>query len=492
MRKPDRHRTVKAYGGKAARRGPTRSTVLIGVMLVTLLAWASPAVVAGRHLSLPDAPVATAGAPVPTITAIAAGRDHTCALTSRGGVICWGYTENQLSNDPSRALPVPVDPSGLTSGVTAIAAGFNHTCALTSGGGVKCWGANDGGELGNGTTTTSIVAVDVRGLTSGVSTIAAGSWHTCALTSRGRVTCWGLNDIGLLGRSGSDRLTPVDASVPARGIIAIAAGNGHTCALTSSGGVRCWGSNSSGELGNGSTTDSLVPVDVSGLTSEVTAIAAGEFRTCALTRGGGVKCWGEDTGTQREDGSVTNSTIPVDVSGLASGITAIAVGYDHTCALTAHGGVKCWGWNGYGQLGDGSTAHSGSPVDVSGLTSGITAIAAGDGYTCALTSGGGVKCWGANFSGQLGNGTTTDSLVPVDVIVDFASQGPPPTDTADPGANEAPADIPLLPPLAGLAAGIAMVVRRRPQGGGDGRASIAAEPSSRVDARETGTAAADG
>ncbi|MGA9350442.1 MAG: hypothetical protein WBW48_16795, partial [Anaerolineae bacterium] len=201
------------------------------------------------------------------------------------------------------------------------------------------------------------------------------------------------------GPGGEGEAVPLDAYT------AIAAGYRHTCALTA-GGVKCWGYNGYGQLGDGTWTWRNTPVDVSGLTSGVTTIAAGSYHTCALTAGGGAKCWGHNNNGQLGDGTTTNRNTPVDVSGLTSGVDAIAAGSYHTCALTA-GGVKCWGLNDYGQLGDGTTTNRNTPVDVSGLTSGVAAIAAGYYHTCALTAGG-VKCWGRNNNGQLGDGTTTD------------------------------------------------------------------------------------
>jgi alpha-tubulin suppressor-like RCC1 family protein len=351
------------------------------------------------------------------VTAITAGESHTCVRTASGGVKCWGRNDaGQLGDGTTTERHTPVEVNGLPNGVIAIAAGDFHTCALITSGGVRCWGANGSGQLGDGTTTQRSMPVDVSGLTSRVTAVAAGDFHTCALITSGGVRCWGANGSGQLGDgTTTQRSMPVDVSGLASGVTAIAAGGEHTCALTTSGGVKCWGSNSSGRLGDGTYTSRSTPMDVSGLTSGVTAITAGGNHTCALTASSGVKCWGGNWDGQLGDGTTTDRTTPMDVSELTSGVMAIAAGGSHTCALTIGGGVKCWGGNSFGQLGDGTTDDRSTAVDVSGLTSGVAAIAAGGNHTCALTASGGVKCWGDNSSGQLGDGTTDDWSTPVDV-----------------------------------------------------------------------------
>jgi len=350
------------------------------------------------------------------VTVVAADGYHTCAVTSGGGVKCWGYNYyGQLGDSTTMNRSTPVAVSGLTSGVTAVAIGYSHTCAVTSGGGVQCWGYNSYGQLGDATTTDRSTPGDVSGLTSGVTSVAAGDNHTCAVTSGGGVQCWGDNVNGQIGDGTSGPLTPVDVSGLTSAVTAVAAGSNHACAVTSGGGLKCWGYNSFRQLGDGTTTDRSTPVDVSGLTSGVTSVAAGRYHTCAVTSGGGAKCWGYNSYGQLGDGTFTNRSTPVAVSGLTSGVTSVTAGYAHTCAVTAGGGVKCWGYNYYGQLGDGTTTTRSTPVDVSGLTSGVSAVAAGNYHTCALISGGGVKCWGYNYYGQLGDGTTTNRSTPVAV-----------------------------------------------------------------------------
>lgn len=364
----------------------------------------------------------------PQVAAIAIGYAHMCGLMSNGGVKCWGFNgSNELgASTGKRDWSVkPLAVRGLTSGVKAVVAGNGHSCAITSRGGVKCWGDNREGEIGNGggpgTRTTGggvgwRTPVDVRGLTSGVTALSSDSAHTCALTSVGEVKCWG----EMFRGDGSTTLAnPVPFTVPGlTGVKAIASGVGFSCALMGSGGVKCWGAGKGFADGKGS----LVPVDVPGLTSGVKAITAGSH-ACALTVGGGVKCWGENTYGELGNGTVDGRLWPPsNVVGLSSGVTAIAAGYYYTCALTSQGGVKCWGNNGFGQLGNNPGVNKNvpkyTPVDVYGLRSGVRAIAAGNVAACAVMRNGGAKCWGNNSDGMLGNRRvrlSANSAKPVDV-----------------------------------------------------------------------------
>ncbi len=348
---------------------------------------------------------------------------------------------------------------------TAVAAGGQHTCALTIAGGVKCWGDNGGGQLGDGTTTDRSTPVDVSGLTSGVAAVAAGDAHTCALTTAGGVKCWGLNVNGELGDGqacGIACRSPVDVCADATcatnlgGVAAVSAGNFHTCALMKAGGLKCWGFNNGGQVGDGSSGNiRTTPVNVAGLTSGVAAVAAGGFHTCALMKAGGLKCWGSNTVGQVGDGTSGNiRSTPVDVcatgasapcvSNPLSGVAAVSAGAGHTCALMTAGGLKCWGLNNLGRLGDGTTTSRSTPVDVleavgGAPLSGVAAVSASPFHTCALMTAGGVKCWGWNNSGQVGDGTSGNiRTTPVDVCATGAS---------------APCDSNLLSGVAAVSAG---------------------------------------
>ncbi|MHB8879584.1 MAG: RCC1 domain-containing protein, partial [Myxococcaceae bacterium] len=350
-------------------------------------------------------------------TSLAGGTGQSCAVTGLGAVKCWGRNDfGQLGDGTTTARLSPVTAVGLSSGAVAVAAGDAYSCALTSAGGLKCWGYNLFGTLGIGTTVDRLTPVDV--FTSGIASVAAGGVHTCAATGTGSLMCWGYNGQGGLGDGTlTNRSAPVGVTGLSSGVAAVATGTTHTCAVLSGGGLRCWGFNANGQLGNGTTTRSLTPVGVVGLSSGVVAVAAGLYHTCALTSSGGVKCWGDGTSGQLGNGATGGSLVPVDVVGLTTGVASIAAGEQHTCALSTSGGVKCWGYGPNGQIGDGTGANRLTPVDVVGLTSGVVAIGLGQLHSCALTVGGGAKCWGRNYYGELGDGTSGgQSLTPVDVV----------------------------------------------------------------------------
>lgn len=332
--------------------------------------------------------------------------DHNCLIDGSGVVFCWGYNSyGQIGNGQTTPQPVPTLVVNLSNAVS-VTPGYEHTCVLTSYGGVKCWGRNSMGQLGDGSNVSRHEPSTVWSMSSGISQVYARAHHTCAITNTRIAKCWGWNNQGQLGIGNSDNQnTPIDVSNLDRNIIQISLGDYHTCALTSSGEVKCWGRNEVGELGNGNFNASTIPVNVIGLENNVIQIATGVHHTCALISTGNVKCWGSNDHKQLGTSAVSFSATPVEVVGL-TGVTALTAGVQHTCALLNDGSVKCWGANYRGQLGlDDWYSERATPVTVSGLSGLTVDIKAGGYHNCALNNIGKVMCWGWNSWGQLGNGT---------------------------------------------------------------------------------------
>jgi len=354
-------------------------------------------------------------------SSIAAGLYHTCAIIGGGGVQCWGYNSNgQLGNNgvASTGAGAIATVSGIASGTTALAGGGYHTCAVV-GGAAKCWGDNRIGELGIGSLADSHVPAAVSGLGSNVTSISAGRFHSCASITVGstqQARCWGDNVDGEIGLGDSIYVsTPALVIGLTSGASALASGaySTHSCAIVG-GAAQCWGNNSNGQLGDGSNVDSSVPVAVTGLSSGVAAIAKGAAHTCAVVAGKAL-CWGANASGQLGNASIIDAATPV--TAIASGVTAVAAGYSHSCAIVA-GAVKCWGSNLSGELGDGSTSESHVPVAVVNLVGTATGISIGVAHTCAVMSTGKIQCWGYNSNGQLGNNSNapTGSGGPTTVV----------------------------------------------------------------------------
>ena len=348
------------------------------------------------------------GGAVLQVTAIASGWDHTCALTTAGGVKCWGEgSSGRLGDGLDKRSSSPVNVPGLASGVASISAGGATSCAITTTGAAKCWGYNTGAGATGASTYTPATP---PGLSSGVTQIALSYFHGCAVVS-GAAKCWGSNGNGEFGNGTSGQVSnvPVQVTGLTSGVTSVAAGtSGFSCAVAN-GAVKCWGNNGNRQLGSGFTGNSLVPVDVSGLTSGVARVYARGYRACAIKTTGDLLCWGNFNGAQ--------DSVPTALPGLpqASSIDMGDTLPAHLCAVTPAGGLKCLGNNTNGQLGLGTTVRNdASFAQVPGLETGVTGVATGNGFTCATTSGG-AKCWGLNTAGQLGDGTVIQRLSPVTV-----------------------------------------------------------------------------
>lgn len=318
------------------------------------------------------------------------------------GMNTYGQTSGSATTNPVLA------PSG-TVDATAVAAGWYHSLAVTPGGGVRAWGWNHFGQLGRGSTTGS-TALAVPGL-SNVRSVAAGLAHSLALKADGTVWAWGYNGQGQLG-TGSTTDSPVPVQVQGlTRVVAIAAGGVHSLAVDSGGRVDAWGWNGLGALGQGHTYNRPVPTAVPfNVSNDAVGVAGGTYHSLVVWRDGTVWTFGWNGVGQLGNGSTTDSSRPTRIPGL-SGVAEAAGGIAHSLARGHNGEVWAWGWNVLGQLGDGTTNDRRTPVPVTGLTN-VRSVAAGGYHSLAALDSGAVRSWGWNGAGQLGTGSTADSLRP--------------------------------------------------------------------------------
>lgn len=338
---------------------------------------------------------------------------HDCGITGLPAVICWGDNDDgQLGNGTRDDSDVPVLVSGEHL-FASISAGGEHTCGLAESGDIYCWGRNAEGQLGDGTTAGRTEPVSVMG-GHAFATVNTGLAHTCGVTTGGDVYCWGRNIGGQLGDSTFENTSEPVLVYGALDFESVAAGSEHSCGITTSDdpdpqAAYCWGRNFSGELGIGTTADSSsIPVPVLG-GHAFSWIAAGRSHTCGVTTGGDAYCWGENENGELGDGSTTDRSTPTLVTGghTFEVITTGGAGdrflpgesANFTCALRTDGAVYCWGDNNDGQLGDGTTTDSSVPVAVTG---GITfqSISAGSDHACGLSDDLDAYCWGNGWGTQ--------------------------------------------------------------------------------------------
>ena len=407
---------VVSGGGSVTGASPT--TDASGVARVgswTLGSTAGTNTLSATASGLPGSPVLFTATAAGTLTAVTLGGWHTCAQTAALKSYCWGGNPNgQLGNGSFTGYspnPTPTPVSGTVT-FASLAGGSQHTCGLTASGAAYCWGSNELGQLGDGTTVSRSTPVPVSGSLS-FRLLAAGGSHTCGLTTTDAAYCWGLNGYGTLGTGDFvNRLapTPVAGGLSFQSLVS---GVFHVCGLTIAGSAYCWGQNMYGELGDNSTTARPTPVPVvNGPVFQ--SLSAGDRLTCGLTSSGAAYCWGANN----PYGGVGDGTIgfprntPTAVVG---GLTfkQIAVGGSSVCALTLNGAGYCWGFNMYGQNADGAPisypnpSHKTSPTAIVENLS-FDTISGGGWHFCGRTAQGAVYCWGWNGVGQLGDGTAGD------------------------------------------------------------------------------------
>lgn len=295
----------------------------------------------------------------------------------------------------------------------SLTANGNDTCSIPAGNSAQCWGLNVNAQLGDGTYIDRALPVQVVGGGALVS-VTAGQNQTCGLTATGAAYCWGANTYGQLG---DGTFTNHTTPVPVAGGItfsSLAIGGETSCGLTPAGTAYCWGRGDHGRVGDGSGGPNRnSPVLVAGgLTfARLTASAA---HTCGRTTAGAAYCWGYNVFGQLGDGTTTDRSAPVPVVG-GFVFAALAAGELHTCGLTTGVVAYCWGLNANGQVGDGTGTNRTTPTPIVGGPVFAGIVASGN-HSCGLTASGAAYCWGQNLAGGLGDGTTTDRSTPVLVV----------------------------------------------------------------------------
>lgn len=360
--------------------------------------------------------------PVPAlhmVTSVAPGWGHTCASRADGKVLCWGNNDvGQLGDGQWERRGTPQEVPGVAD-VKRVVSGGGHACALGNDGAVACWGANDHGQLGDGSRVTRGVVSPVS-LPVKATQLIAGGGHTCALGANGLVYCWGRNDVGQVGNNQpehDDAFAPTQV-VMLSGVTGLAGGEYHTCAITGNRTVACWGYNGFGQLGNGDQTSKDVPVAVLGA-SNIDQLASFGNSTCAhVMTDNSILCWGAGNSGQIGDGNYSHRSTPTKVLGLQA--SQVAAGGYFACATKLDRSVACWGAGYIGQLGAGKYEGATAPTSVLNLAM-VREVAAGDEHACAILENGDLSCWGDGREGELGDGSLRD-VSPTDVLMTCAAK----------------------------------------------------------------------
>lgn len=368
--------------------------------------------------------IASAPAYSKTLSAetVSAGENHTCVLKSNGKAYCWGENSvGQLGNGSTKSSMDPVEVSGDLK-FRSISAGWDHTCGVTVDDEAYCWGRGRYGRLGNGSAENSLVPTAVSGSLS-FDSVNAGMAHTCGITTDGDAFCWGRGEDGILGNSSiASSLMPVPVA-GGHTFASIDAASATTCGIATNGDAYCWGASDFGNLlgqGENDRDKKTAPGLVAGdFDFKPDSISVGVDHACAITTADKAVCWGRGRygklgiGSGEGLGVIENLRTPREVKGDIS-FSLIATGEFQTCGIATSGKAYCWGRNGSGQLGDGTTTMRVEPVAVSGDVE-FKDIAIGTEHTCGISSNDEVYCWGDGAEGKLGTRSSDNKLNPTKV-----------------------------------------------------------------------------
>jgi alpha-tubulin suppressor-like RCC1 family protein len=345
---------------------------------------------------------------------VSAGMNHSCAIKTNNTLFCWGSnSDGQLGNNSTTDSPVPVQESTAATDWVDLSATYSHTCAIKTDGRLLCWGRNSLSQLDNNPNKNNLVPVPESTTATDWASLSTNMYHTCAIKTNGKLFCWGYNDLGQLGNNSTkNSLAPVQESKAGTDWARVSVGEFHTCAIKTDGRLFCWGNNSSGQLGNNSTSDSHVPVQESTAASDWARVSACGFHTCAIKTNGTLFCWGDNNHGQLGNNSTKGSLAPAQESTAATDWVDLSAGVVHTCAIKTNGGLFCWGYNDYNELGNDATMESLVPIQESAFATDWVKLSAGSSHTCAIKTNGELFCWGNDDYGELGNNSNANSPAP--------------------------------------------------------------------------------
>jgi alpha-tubulin suppressor-like RCC1 family protein len=379
-----------------------------------------------------ESPVGPEAAPALSVSSAAAlsfrqvsvGGQHACGVATDDRAYCWGFNfSGELGNGtslegPERCgiWPCSTRPIAVLGGLhfRHVSVGLSYSCGITTEQRAYCWGYNGSGQLGDGTTTDRLTPVAVAAGRR-FRQVRAGSNHACAITPLDVAFCWGNDSQGQLGDGAPTAYRPSPVRV-AGGLHwrQLSAGAGYTCGVTNGDRAYCWGNNGNGQLGDGTTILHFTPLAVvGGLLFR--QIDAGYAHTCAVTTADRAYCWGYDGQGTVGDGTTGIARRRPTAVATTRRFDHVSAGDNHSCGVTLAGRGLCWGYNGDGELGDGTTTQRLTPVAISGDLA-LTLVTTGGHSSCAVTTDERAFCWGDNTYGQLGDGTSSDRLTPTPVV----------------------------------------------------------------------------
>jgi len=295
-----------------------------------------------------------------------------------------------------------------------ISSGDDHNCGIKTDGTLYCWGRNNNGQLGDNTSIDSYVPVQENSESTNWVYVSAGGYDTCGVRADGTLYCWGGNNYGQLGNGTTNNSNiPVQENSASTIWKSVSSGIYHTCGVKTDGTLYCWGYNYYGQLGDGTSNNSNIPVQEYSQSISWVSVSSGIYHTCGVKTDGTLYCWGYNNYGQLGDGTNNNSNIPVQEYSQSTSWISVSVGQSHTCGVRTNGTLWCWGDNHYGQLGDGTTNNSNIPVQEYSQSTSWVSVSSGESFTCGVKTNDTLYCWGRNNNGQLGDGTNSDRNIPV-------------------------------------------------------------------------------